>query len=123
MITCDETLDAVSVETCRQLLKRAAWRIQYKTRMQQVRECNPLYDNQFFDNSFEKMVLSEIYVEELLDVIPWEKCRYIVKRTIIEGISERHVAADLNMTQQGVSKWKKKGLEILKQHLILSIKQ
>ncbi|MNO04839.1 hypothetical protein D3C81_2260000 [compost metagenome] len=69
------------------------------------------------------MVLSEIYVEELLDVIPWEKCRYIVKRTIIEGISERHVAADLNMTQQGVSKWKKKGLEILKQHLILSIKQ
>jgi hypothetical protein len=123
MITCDDTLDAVSVETCRRLLKRAAWRIQYKTRMQQVRECNPLYDNQFFDNSFEKMVLSELYVEELLDVIPWEKCRYIVKRTVIDGISERHVAADLNMTQQGVSKWKKKGLEILKQHLILSIKQ
>lgn len=122
MITCDDTLDAVSVETCRRLLKRAAWRIQYKTRMQQVRECNPLYDNQFFDNSFEKMVLSEIYVEELLDVIPWEKCRYIVKRTVIDGLSERHVAADLNMTQQGVSKWKKKGLEILKQHLILSIK-
>lgn len=119
MITCDEA----SVETCRKLLKQAAWRIQYKTRMQQVRECNPLFENQFYDNSFEKMVLSNIYVDELLEVIPWEKCRYIIKRTVIDGLPEKTVAIDLNMTQQGVSKWKRKGLEILKEHVTISFKE
>lgn len=119
MITCDDEL----VETCRKLLKRSAWRIQYKTRIQQIRECNPLFDNQIYDNSFESMVISELFVDELLGMIPWEKCRYIIKRTVIDGKSEKEVASDLNMTQQGVSKWKRKGLDILKEYLIISLKQ
>lgn len=113
MVTCDDEL----VETCRTLLKRSAWRIQYKTRIQLIRESKPLYDNQCYDNSFESMVISDLFVDELLNMIPWEKCRYIIKRTVIEGLPEQEVAAELQMTQQGVSKWKRKGLEVLKQVL------
>ncbi|MEF2967779.1 sigma-70 family RNA polymerase sigma factor [Paenibacillus sp. M1] len=111
-----------TVETCRKLLKRAAWRIQYKTRMQQVRECNPFLDYQVYDNSFEAHVLSKIYVDQLLEVIPWEKSKYIIQRTVIDGISEQEVADELKITQQGVSKWKRKGLELLKQSLTISAK-
>lgn len=113
MITCDDEL----VETCRTLLKRSAWRIQYKTRIQLIRESKPLYDNQVYDNSFESMVVSDLFVDELLEMIPWDKCRYIIKRTVIDGLAEHEVAHELQMTQQGVSKWKRKGLEVLKQVL------
>ncbi|MEK3715880.1 MULTISPECIES: sigma-70 family RNA polymerase sigma factor [unclassified Paenibacillus] len=116
MVTCDDEL----VETCRKLLKRSAWRIQYKTRIQLIKESNPLYDNECYDNSFESMVVSELFVDELLDMLPWAKCRYIIKRTVIEGMAEQEVAAELQMTQQGVSKWKRKGLEVLKENLIHS---
>ncbi|ETT34213.1 MULTISPECIES: sigma-70 family RNA polymerase sigma factor [unclassified Paenibacillus] len=116
MVTCDDEL----VETCRKLLKRSAWRIQYKTRIQLIRESNPLYDNEVYDNSFESMVVSELFVDELLDMLPWEKCRYIIQKTVIEGMPEQEVAAELQMTQQGVSKWKRKGLEVLKENLTLS---
>lgn len=119
MITCDDEL----VETCRKLLKRSAWRIQYKTRIQLIRESNTLYDNQLYDNSFESMVISELFVDELLEMIPWEKCRYIIKKTVIDGMAEHEVAYELHMTQQGVSKWKLKGLEILKEYLINSSRQ
>ncbi|MNC26885.1 hypothetical protein D3C76_391850 [compost metagenome] len=119
MITCDDEL----VETCRKLLKRSAWRIQYKTRIQLIRESSPLYDNQLYDNSFESMVISELFVDELLEMIPWEKCRYIIKKTVIDGLAEQEVASELHMTQQGVSKWKRKGLEILRENLINSSRQ
>ncbi|MNL75584.1 hypothetical protein D3C87_2014130 [compost metagenome] len=69
------------------------------------------------------MVISELFVDELLETIPWEKCRYIIKKTVIEGMAEHEVARELHMTQQGVSKWKRKGLEILKEYLIISSKQ
>lgn len=118
MSTCEDEL----VETCRKLLKRSAWRIQYKTRIQLIRESKPLYDNQLYDNSFESLVISELFVDELLEMIPWEKCRYIIKKTVIEGMPEHEVAIELHMTQQGVSKWKRKGLEILREYLINSSK-
>ncbi|WP_150275719.1 sigma-70 family RNA polymerase sigma factor [Paenibacillus tepidiphilus] len=118
MMTCDEEL----VETCRRLLKRSAWRIQYKTRIQQLRESRPIYDSQVYDASFESMVISELFVDEMLQKIPWEKCRYIIKRTVIDGLAEKEVARELHMTQQGVSKWKRKGLDILKEQLDTSLK-
>lgn len=39
------------------------------------------------------------------------------QKTVIEGMPEQEVAAELQMTQQGVSKWKRKGLEVLKENL------
>lgn len=117
------TNEDISLEICRKLLRRAAWRIQYRTRTRQEKECYTLYDNQVYNFSFESEVLSEIYVKELLDTIPWEKCRYIIQRTIIDGRTEKEVACELKITQQGVSKWKMKGLELMRKNLANSSKQ
>ena len=110
-----QTNDGISVENYRKLLRRAAWRLQYKARNQQLKECYLLFESQVHDSGFEAEILSNVYIKELLDSIPWEKCRYIIRRTIIDGMTEQEVACELNMTQQGVNKWKKKGLELLRQ--------
>ncbi|HEX2928051.1 MAG TPA: sigma-70 family RNA polymerase sigma factor [Ruminiclostridium sp.] len=112
------TNDDISVENCRRLLRRAAWRIQYKARIQQSKERQMIFENQAYDSGFESDVLSKFYVKELLETIPWEKCRFILERTIINGLTEQEVAIELHMTQQGVNKWKKKGLALLRQTLM-----
>ncbi len=112
----------ISIDRIRILLRRAAWRIQYKTRTLQQKECTMIFENQAHDNGFEDEILSKFYVLELLDSIPSERCRFIIKRTIIDGMTEKEVAKELNITQQGVSKWKKKGLELLHQILMDSNK-
>lgn len=80
------------------------------------------FDYQSYTYSFDVEVLSEMYVKELLDGIPWEKCRYIIRRIVIEGLTEKEVASELQITQQAVNKWKKKGLEVLRQNLSNSYK-
>ncbi len=117
-----QTNDSISVENYRKLLRRAAWRLQYKARMQQSKECYLLFESQLRDSGFETEILSSVYIKELLDSIPWEKCRYIIRKTVIDGVTEQEVARELNMTQQGVNKWKKKGLELLRQTLTDSFK-
>ncbi len=117
-----QTNDGISVENYRKLLRRAAWRLQYKARTQQLKECYLLFESQAQDSGFEAEILSKVYTKELLDSIPWEKCRFIIQRTIIDGMTEQEVARELNITQQGVNKWKKKGLELLRQTLIDSYK-
>ncbi len=37
-------------------------------------------------------------MDELLETIPWEKCRYIIKKTVIDGMAEHEVARELHMT-------------------------
>lgn len=117
------TNDDISVENCRKLLRRAAWRIQYKTRIKQIRECQMIFEDQAYETGFETEILSKIFVEELLSTIPWEKCRFIIERTVIDGLTEKEVAYQLQITQQGVNKWKKRGLEMLREKLMNSYKQ
>lgn len=113
-----ETNDDITVENCRKLLRRAAWRIQYKSRIKQLREHQMIFEDQASENGFEADVVSKIFVDSLLDTIPWEKCRYIIEKTIIYGMTEKEVADQLHITQQGVNKWKKKGLEQLRKTLL-----
>ncbi len=117
-----QTNDGISVENYRKLLRRAAWRLQYKARTQQLKECYLLFESQIHDSGFEAEILSKVYIKELLDTIPWEKCRFVIQRTILDGMTEHEVARELNITQQGVNKWKRKGLELLRQTLIDSYK-
>ncbi len=110
-----ETNDDITVENCRKLLRRAAWRIQYKSRIKQIREHQMLFEEQASEIGFETEIISKIFVESLLNTIPWEKCRYILEKTIIYGMTEKEVAKQLHITQQGVNKWKKKGLDLLRE--------
>lgn len=117
------TNDDISVENCRKLLRRAAWKIQYKARIKQMRECQMFFEDQAYDIGFETEIISKIFVENLLSTIPWKKCRFIIERTIIDGIPEKEVAYELQITQQGVNKWKKRGLELLWENLMNSNEQ
>lgn len=104
-------------EICRKLLKQAAWRIQYKIRIQHIRESIALLDYQTSNYSFEAEIISQIYVKEIVNSIPWEKSRYVIQKNIIEGLTEKEIANELQISQQAVNKWKKKGLAVLRQNL------
>ena len=83
-----------------------------------MREHQMLFEDQASDIGFETEIISKIFVDSLLNTIPWEKCRFILEKTIIYGMTEKEVANQLHITQQGVNKWKKKGLELLRETLL-----
>jgi DNA-directed RNA polymerase specialized sigma subunit len=108
---------------CRKLLRQAAWRLQYKVRIQRAREYIVSFDHETGTSSFDTELISDMFVKELLGEIPWEKSRYIIQRIVIEGLTEKEVAIELHITQQGVNKWKRKGLEFIRNNLSHSYKQ
>lgn len=112
-----EEKNEISIDLCRTLLKRSAWRLQYKVRMLQNKESYSLLDYQGHQDSFDEEVISKIYVTELLSTIPWKKAKIIIEKTIIEEKTEKEVATELKISQQAVSKWKIKGLNVLRQNL------
>lgn len=106
------------LEQYRQALQRCAWRLQYRIRKQTNREILSSVDFDYFQiTSNVSDQLSNIEVEELIQNINSEKGRHIIKRIYIDGLKEREVADELCISQQAVSKWKKKGLEIMR-HVI-----
>lgn len=115
---CDAT-----VILCRKLLRQAAWRLQYRVRIQRSREYIVSFDHEIGTSSFDTELISDMFVKELLEEIPWEKSRYVIQRIVIEGLTEKEVAFELHITQQGVNKWKRKGLEILRKNLSRSYRQ
>jgi RNA polymerase sigma factor (sigma-70 family) len=102
----------------RQALQRFAWRIQYRTRKQTNREILSI-DFDHFKNTHNDFsdLLSNIQAEELIQTINSEKGRHIIKRIYIDGLKEKEVADELRISQQAVSKWKKKSLERMRQQL------
>lgn len=104
-------------EFCRTLLRRSAWRLQYKVRMQYNRERFSISDYQNYADNFDTKILSKIYVKQLLDMIPWEKSKTVIKEVIIDQKTEKEVALELQISQQAVNKWKMKGLKMLRQNL------
>ncbi|GLI04418.1 hypothetical protein YDYSG_04480 [Paenibacillus tyrfis] len=63
-------------------------------------------------------ILSRLYVEELICLIPSDNARNVIKKIFIEDKTEKVVALELNMTQQAVNKWKKRGLTIIYRKMI-----
>lgn len=112
-----QTNEELELMQCRTLLKQTAWRLQYYARRQTLKEIPMLYADRKLICYFDDDIISTIYVQELMDTIVSEKCRYIIQKTVLEGITETAVASDLHISQQGVSKWKKKGMEVLKNTL------
>lgn len=102
-------------EDCRKLLRQIAWRVQYRARKQAAKEMLVFEEMEVVHQDAD--VIADLFVQELLETIPSSKGRFIIQRTLLDGCTEKEVAAALHMTQQGVSKWKKKGMEILKEHL------
>ncbi|WP_018131790.1 hypothetical protein [Effusibacillus pohliae] len=101
--------DAMALERCRHSLKRIAWRIQYRVRSQKNRELLQAAESLWATGSFDQAVIEKLHVEQLIHQIREPKGRYVVCRVILDGMTEREVAQELNVCQQAVNKWKKKG--------------
>ncbi|OHX44768.1 hypothetical protein [Cytobacillus oceanisediminis] len=115
-MTC--SVEAADKETFSRLLKRAAWRIQYKIKTVKNKEIEmedsiPLGITQ----NFEDEVISRIFIEELLSSIPNLRNRCIIRKIILEGYTEKEVASDLNISQQAVNKCKRKAIKDMKERI------
>lgn len=103
----------------KQYLKRAAWRLQYKMKTQNYRESIPLLDNAYIDYKCESEIVSKLYIKELLNTLTSNKEQYVITRIVIQGATEKEVAKELKISQQGVNKCKRKALETLRKKVNL----
>ncbi|WP_334073423.1 MULTISPECIES: sigma-70 family RNA polymerase sigma factor [Paenibacillus] len=99
-------------EQYRKEVYRIAWRVQYKAKVVKRRECS--------FNGFEPAVSSftsssddKMLIRQLIDALPSSTGRLIIYKLYLQDKTEREVALELNMTQQGVNKWKRKMIQEL----------
>jgi len=102
------------VEQYRKELYRIGWRIQYRARVISNREIVK-EEREFYTTSFTDGVDNELYIEDLINSLPSTTGKKIIYELYINDKTEAQVARELNMTQQAVSKWKKKMLKHLSQ--------
>ncbi len=101
-------------EQYRQRLRQASWRMQYRAKTRLYHE-NLSFNEQidpFFVNSDE---MSTIILQQWIDSLPWDKARYIITGLYMEGQSEQELAAQLQISQQAVNRWKRKSIQYLYQ--------
>ncbi|MCR8982579.1 sigma factor-like helix-turn-helix DNA-binding protein [Brevibacillus laterosporus] len=110
--------DELMKEHCKRILRRIAWRLQYTSKKRSSIETT-MIEPGFGEDTMET-VASQLYVQQLLSELP-EKARFIIKSTVIDGMTEEEVARKLNITRQGVNKCKIKYLRLLAQKITRSV--
>ncbi|WP_064200092.1 hypothetical protein [Brevibacillus brevis] len=106
--------DELLMEKCRGVLKRIAWRLQYQAKKISTREL-PIIENACGQNQMSS-VDAKLHVEEMLNSLP-AKARFIIEQVVIHGVPEEIVAQHLGISQQGVNKYKRKYLALLREKL------
>lgn len=94
-------------EQYRKEVYRIAWRIQYKAKLVRKRECS---FNGFepSETCFTSSSDDKIVVKQLINALPSDTGKEIIYKIYLQDKTEGEVARELNMTQQGVNKWKRK---------------
>ena len=112
----DECLHDRQMEYYTGVIRRKAWRLQYQARSKYRRESLG-QDYEWTEPSFTSAVEGDIWVEQVLDTLPSTMGREIMKALYQQNRSEKEVALELGMSQQGVNRWKHKMLHQLRQHM------
>ncbi|MED1944940.1 MULTISPECIES: RNA polymerase subunit sigma-24 [Brevibacillus] len=94
--------DELIIEECRRILRRIAWRLQYRTWKISNGEL-PIIEN-LCGQKIMSSVDSKLYVEELLNSLP-SKAKFIIEQVVINRIPEEIIAQQLGISQQGVNKY------------------
>ena len=115
------SIESMNAEILRQYIKRAFWRLQYKARKKNNTEIYNLLDNNISSESFDSKVATKLDLENLVRKIPSQKSRYIIVRTVLQGVPEKVVANELKISQQAVNKCKKKILADLRMKIKASV--
>jgi len=106
-----------TIDNYRHELQRTAWRVAYYQRERYRKEvigieiehlCRPA-----------EPCSREIArgLREYMELIPFDKGRQVIESIFIEGKTEAETAESMQISQQGVSKWKRKSLEHLRRTL------
>lgn len=109
--------DEMKKELCRKALRRIAWRLQYQAKRLLDRE-KPFMEVTLIRDAMVNLD-SNLFVEELLEALP-DKDRFIIRRVVIEGVPEKEVARQLNISQQRVNAYKQRSLLRLREMLTRS---
>lgn len=104
------------MERVRKELYRRAWRLQYRAKADRHREI-PWRAESFAAPDFTAQADNRMLVRQLLQELPLDKGRVILYRLYVEDETEVQIARKLNLSQQAVSKWKRKSLHRLCQKL------
>ncbi|WP_438496217.1 sigma factor-like helix-turn-helix DNA-binding protein [Paenibacillus sp. IHBB 3054] len=99
-------------ERYRKEIYRIAWRAKYRARKIRTREF-PLFDNHPSDN-FAAHSVDKVWVQEIMNELP-ARGRTILYKIYLEDMTEIEVAKELKISQQAVSKWKRKMIQQLSQ--------
>lgn len=99
-------------EQYRREVYRIAWRIQYKAKVVRKREC--LLDRfEPATTNFASSSDNKIVVRDLINALPSSTGKKVIYKIYIQDKTEGEVARELNMSQQGVNKWKRKMIKEL----------
>ncbi|OBA07233.1 hypothetical protein A9P44_10195 [Paenibacillus polymyxa] len=90
---------------------RIGWRLQYREKKIRNRECS-LHNNDPSCENFSTLVEEKIWIKQILSGLP-KKGELIIKKLYLEGLTEAEVAEQLHISQQAVSKWKRKMIQKL----------
>lgn len=104
------------MERVRKELYRRAWRLQYRAKAARSREI-PWRAESFAAPDFTAQADNRLLVRQLLQELPRDKGRVILYWLYVAEETEVQIARKLNLTQQAVSKWKRKSLHRLCQKL------
>jgi DNA-directed RNA polymerase specialized sigma24 family protein len=106
-------------EQYRKEVYRIAWRVQYRARVVRKRECS--------FNGVEPAVTcftsssdNKIVVRQLINALPSTTGKTIISKIYLQDKTEGEVARELNMSQQGVNKWKRKMIKELSRMMMSS---
>ncbi|MCQ4086445.1 hypothetical protein [Saccharibacillus sp. JS10] len=104
-----------TIDQYRQELQRIAWRASYQERRR--------YRNEKigFDEAMQIQANLSFYepirsdLNEYIEMIPFDKGKQVIESLFAKGSTEAEIAKSMKISQQGVSKWKRKSLQHLRQ--------
>lgn len=103
-----------TIDRYRKEIYRIGWRVQYKAKVTTRREV-PIISDSFFGNDFTAQSDNELFARQLINSLPSEIEKTILYEVYINDKTEAQVARQLKISQQAVSRWKKKALQFLSQ--------
>lgn len=107
----------VVIEEYRKKLRQAAWRLQYYERKRLRNELVFDYIQKETHGVDLTNLIEEMGLHEAIQLIPYPQGRAIIYELFVNDKTEKELAKEMQVTQQAVSKWKRKSLKYLCQTL------
>lgn len=105
------------IDYYRHELYRIAWRIQYRTRRDFKRQISTISSPELMEPSFSENSENKIVMQQYLNELTSKLGKRVIYEIYINDKTETQVALELQISQQAVSKWKKKMIQELYQKM------